>query len=135
MEPWIKSFSDIECLRHILLPPETEDDLDQVRFKVWEAKHLAEKYQLATCFNFGLGLTGALLMFGVKQVCMFAVTEPELIDAYLEIDHQFNLRNYKIALDLGVDMIRPTASMNHATSIVPKCSSASSSDVLRRRLE
>jgi len=106
VEPWIKSLRDIECLRHILLPPQTEDDLEQVRFKVEEAKRLAEKYQLATCFNFGLGLTGALLMFGTKQVCMFAVTEPELIDAYLEIDHQFNLKNYKIALDFGVDMIR-----------------------------
>ncbi len=35
-----------------------------------------------------------------------AVDNPELIDAYLELDHALNLKNYEIALDMGVDIIR-----------------------------
>ena len=106
VEPWIKSFEDLECLRYILLPPHKKKHFEEIRFRVRVAKHLAEKYQLATCFSFGLGLTGALLVFGPIQVCKFAVTEPKLIDTYLEIDHQFNLKNYDVALELGVDMVR-----------------------------
>jgi len=105
-EPWLKSVRDLDCLSHILLPPRTEDDFEQIRFQLREANRLAEKYRLATCFYFGLGLTGALQMFGPTQVCMLAATEPGLIDAYLELDHRFTLKNYEIALDLGVDMIR-----------------------------
>ncbi len=106
VEPWVKTFADLECLRHILQPPKTRQDLEGIRFDITQARHLADHYDLALCFESGLGLTGALQVFGATQLCEAAISEPALVDAYLEMDHQLNLKNYEIALDLGVDIIR-----------------------------
>jgi hypothetical protein len=106
VEPWVKSAADVECLRHILLPPRTRQDLNAVRFEVEQGRRLADKFGLATCFSFGLGLTGALNMFGPEQLCVLAAEQPELVDSYLALDHEWNLANYEIALDLGVDIVR-----------------------------
>jgi len=37
---------------------------------------------------------------------MLTISDPELVDAYLEVDHQFNLKMIEIGLELGIDMIR-----------------------------
>ena len=106
VEPWVKTLADLECLRHILQPPQTRQDLEAVRFDLHQARRLADQYDLAICFEAGLGLSGALQVFGATQLCMAAIAEPDLVDAYLEMDHQLNLKNYEIALDLGADIIR-----------------------------
>jgi hypothetical protein len=106
VEPWVKTRRDVDCLRHILLPPRSRDEMEEVRFRFTETSRLAANHGLATIFYFGLGLTGALQMFGAESMCLLAASEPELIDDYLGVDHQWNLRNYEIALDLGFDMIR-----------------------------
>lgn len=106
VEPWIKTLDDVACLGHILRPPATESDLAQVRFDVADCRHWADRYGLATCFYFGLGLTGALDMMGAEALCTLAVDAPELIDAYLEVDHRWNLASYQLALELGVDFVR-----------------------------
>lgn len=80
--------------------------MERIRFNLGETRRLADAYGLAICFSSGSGLTGAVQVFGPTAVCELALTEPELVDAYLELDHQLNLRNYKLALDLGFDMIR-----------------------------
>ncbi|NQU11722.1 hypothetical protein HQ590_13085 [bacterium] len=106
VEPWLKTAADVECLRHLLLPPRSKQDLERIRFEYRAAKRLADRYQLATCFYFGLGLTGALQVFGAEAAPVLAAEQPELIEAYLELDHQWNLRNYEIALELGADFVR-----------------------------
>lgn len=106
VEPWIKSMRDVECLRHLLQPPRKKEDLDQLRFERWELQTLAERYQAATCFYFGYGLTGALSAFGPEALCEKTLTDPEVVDAYLEIDHQWIMDCYAIGLDLGADMVR-----------------------------
>ena len=58
VEPWVKSHQDVECLRHVLRPPHTKRQIAEVRFHFQEMKSLAVKYDLATIFDFGLGLTG-----------------------------------------------------------------------------
>ena len=106
IEPWLKSMADVACMRHILLPPKSRDELEQIRFSHRVAKDLAGRYGLATCFSFGSGLTGALQVFGPSEVCLLAAAEPGLIDAYLALDHAWTMANYEIALDLGVDIVR-----------------------------
>ena len=106
VEPWVKTSADIDCLRHILLPPRTGPHLDGIQFQLREARHLADRYGLAICFSSGLGLTGALQVFGPAPLCLAAISDPELVDAYLELDHRLNLKNYQIALDFDVDLFR-----------------------------
>ncbi|NQU10562.1 hypothetical protein HQ590_07225 [bacterium] len=106
VEQWVKTRRDVQCLRHVLLPPRSKQDLDGIRFDVRQMQRLADTYQLATVFYFGTGLSGALQMFGPTELCLQTAEDPELIDAYLELDHQYNLSNYELALDLGVDVVR-----------------------------
>ena len=106
VEPWIKTMKDVECIRHLLHPPQKKEDVDRLRFDRWELNLLAERYQLPICFYFGYGLTGALMTFGPEMLCEMTITHPEVVDAYLEIDHQWIMKTYEIALDLGVDFVR-----------------------------
>jgi hypothetical protein len=67
---------------------------------------LADRYPVALSVSAGLGLTGAVLMFGPAEVAVRCVTEPDLVDAYLDVDHQYNLKIIALALDLGVDIVK-----------------------------
>lgn len=71
-----------------------------------ERKALADRYNLALGFNHGMGLTGAVNLFGPTDLCLTLCDKPDVVDAYLELEHQNNLANYAIALDMGVDFIR-----------------------------
>ncbi len=105
-EPWIKTMRDVECLRHVLRPPNKAEDMERIRFQFRECKNLADRYQVAFSLSAGMGLTGAVNMFGPAQISMLTITAPELVDAYLELEHQYNLDIMKLGLDLGVDIIR-----------------------------
>jgi hypothetical protein len=106
VEPWIKTIQDVDCLRHILQPPCTPDDLAKVRFQFDECKRLAKRYGIALCMDHGLGLTGAVNMFGPTEISTLCISDPDLVDAYLEVDHRYNLKTMEIGLDLGADIIR-----------------------------
>jgi hypothetical protein len=106
VEPWIKTRQDVECLRHILQPPHSADALARLRFQFGETRRLAEGYQAAVCLSAGLGLTGTVSMFGPTEIAMLCLTDPDLVDAYLEVDHQYNLAIMQCGLELGVDIVR-----------------------------
>lgn len=106
IEPWIKTMKDVQCLSHILLPPSSNADMEKIKLQFKETKLLADRHRQAICFNHGTGLTGALNIFGPVPLCEFTITEPELVDAYLELDHKFNMKCYEIALDFDIDFVR-----------------------------
>jgi hypothetical protein len=135
VEPWLKTAADVECLRHLLLPPRSRADLDRLRFDFAVARRLADAYGVATCFYFGLGLTGALDMFGATQVCTVAADDPAVLEAYLELDHQWNLRTYEIALDLGVDFVRRNGFYESCDFFSPTMLGAMLGPRLRREVE
>jgi hypothetical protein len=106
VEPWLKTKADVQCLRHIFLHDPSEDQLAKLRFEVAEQKALAERLGLATYTAIGHGLTSAMWFFLAEPLCLKMMDEPELIDAYLALEHKFNLRNMELAIDLGIDIIR-----------------------------
>lgn len=106
VEPWLKSPADLECLRHILLPARTEEHLAALRSGYQKSKAIADRFDLATFTTIGSGLTGALHLAGAEAICIMTIDQPELVDAYLELDHRLNVRHMEIAVDLGVDVIR-----------------------------
>ena len=105
VEPWITSMSDLECLRHIMLPPRTKEHIDQLDFFFAESKFLTDRLQLATFASIGMGLTGAQHLFGTEQLCLLTIDQPDLVDEYLELEHQLNLSKLEIAGKFGVDII------------------------------
>ena len=56
--------------------------------------------------SIGLGLTGAQHLIDSAPICFMTIDNPELIDAYLELEHDVTMKNYEIALDFGVDIVR-----------------------------
>jgi hypothetical protein len=104
--PWLESEADLECLKHILRPPETADELARLEFGHRAATRLAGKYHLATMVSVGMGLTGAQQLIDSAPICLMVVDNPDLVDAYLELEHRNTMKNYEIALDFGVDIVR-----------------------------
>lgn len=103
---WIESEPDLECFSHLLRPLDNPATLAAQRFAAAEAKRrLAEPLGLATFASCGMGLTGALQVFGPTNVCLLAAEKPEWLHRYLELDHAVNLRTIELALDLGADIL------------------------------
>lgn len=132
VEPWIKTMRDVDCLRHILLPPQEADDLSRVRFQFMQCRRLAARYAVPLSASCGLGLTGAVHMFGPTEAAMRCVTEPELVDAYLEVDHRYNLAIMEIALELGVDIVKRNGFYESCDLFSPAVLSRFLSERLRR---
>ncbi len=105
VEPWLTSPVDLECLRHILLPARTKEHFEGLRFGYAEAKTLTDRLGLPTATRIGLGLTGAMLLCGAEALCIMTIDQPELVDGYLELEHQLNVRHMEIAVEMGVDII------------------------------
>ncbi len=104
--PWVESQEDLTCLEYLTAPPETEQELETLRFYHAEATRLAEKHGLARLISIGSGLTDGLHSFGTNGICLKSVDEPELVDRFLEIEHRNTMENLEIALELGTDFIR-----------------------------
>ena len=106
VQPWIETETDLECLKHILKPPTTGDQMDRLRFMWNVTRRFAEKYSIPTMLSAGMGLTGAQQLIDSTPICLMVVDNPDLVDAYLELEHGLTMKNYEIALDFGVDIIR-----------------------------
>ena len=105
-KPWLQTQQDLDCLKHILKPAWKKEHLDQIRFFANEGKRLAQKYHLPTCSDVGMGLTGAQQLIGATEICLMTIENPDLLNGYLEIEHENNLKNIEIAVDMGADLIR-----------------------------
>ena len=105
-EPWLKTQADVECLKHILLPPRTAEQIERMRARAERAKARAGQYRLATMATIGSGLSSALYMFGAEKLCLLTLDDPGLVDAYLEIEHRWNVRMMELAAEWGIDIIR-----------------------------
>ena len=105
VEHWIKTEADVECLGYVFRPPWKKEHFDLLRLRARQSGELADRLQIARGAFIGNGLSGALELIGAEKLCMMAIENPGLIDAYLEIDHRMNVRNMEIACDLGADII------------------------------
>jgi uroporphyrinogen-III decarboxylase len=106
VEPWIQNESDLACLKEIQKPRDPKEALGRARPGFASAKALADRYGLATTSNAGTGLTGAMQLFGASELCIMTLDNPGLVDAYLEHEHQINLRTIEVLGELGVDIVR-----------------------------
>lgn len=120
VEPWLKTSQDIECIKHLIQPVSKKEDLDAFRFKLMECKNLADKYDLPVMVEVGCGITKALQLFGPEVMCVKAIEEPELIERFLEIEHEANMRKIELAADLGIDILRRNGFYESCDFLSPK---------------
>lgn len=106
VEPWITSEADLDCMRHILRPPEREADVAVLRKRCEEARALSATYGVATYANCIYGLTTAHKTFGAEDLCLMTIEKPELVEGYLDLGHRINMRHMEIATEAGIDIVR-----------------------------
>lgn len=107
-ENWLKTEADVACLEHILLPPRTAEQVEQVRDAFRASKTVADRLQVATLATVGSGLTTALWMFGATELVLLTMDNPGLVERYLALDHRWTLQMIEILIDCGVDVIQRT---------------------------
>lgn len=105
VRPWLQTEADLECLKLVQSPRTVGQILDAARDGVAQATSVARRYGLALCSSGGLGLTGAQHLFGASELCLAVIEQPELVEAYLEHDHQTNLRTIAALGELGCDIV------------------------------
>lgn len=105
VEPWLQTEADLACLQQVQAPRSVGQIVDAARESVAVAAKAARRYGLALCSRGGLGLTGAQHLFGASQLCLAVIEQPELVEAYLEHDHQINLRTIAALGELGCDVV------------------------------
>jgi len=76
-----------------------------VRAVFAERRPVAERYGLALAAQFGEGLTGAMKLFGAEPLMMAVIEQPGLVEAYLDLEHQINLKRIELAAACGADVI------------------------------
>lgn len=128
---WIETEQDVECLKHILRPPDDASAIERIRFEFTEVKQLADRLQLPIMTGIGNGLTGGLQMFGAQEICMMTVEKPEIIREYLEIEHRVSMELISLAADLGVDIVRRNGFYETSDFYSPRMLEAFIGDFLR----
>jgi len=103
VQPWLETETDLNCLKQVL--QFSDDAAAQAKVDFVRAKSFADRYGLATRTRIGTGLTGALQLCGAEPLCFMTIDQPELVESYLEYEHQNNLRAIEIYGNLGVDII------------------------------
>lgn len=105
-EPWLQTEADLECMRHVVLPPHTAAQVNAARAAVRGRKAVVDSLGLPTKVSIGLGLTAALMACGAEQICMMVIDQPDLVDGFLELEHRCSVRLMEIAAEAGIDIIR-----------------------------
>lgn len=105
VEPWLKSRADLECLKFVMELLDLETAVEASRPGCTALRELADKHQLCVYGIGGMGLTGAQHLFGVREICLLTIEDPDLVDAYLAFDHERNLRLIEVHGELGADII------------------------------
>lgn len=104
VRPWIQTEQDLECFKYVVRWDDTADSLAAARAQCDRMKRLADRYGLALMAQFGHGLTGMMQMCGAEPLCVMVRENPGLVDAYLEYEHQINLKKVEAIRGWGVDI-------------------------------
>jgi len=106
VEPWLETEADLEAFKAIRGLDTSPEAAERARTGITGARARADRHELATIAHVGMGLTGAQHLFGVRELCLMTIEQPELVDAYLEYEHQINLRALHVLAGGGADLVR-----------------------------
>ncbi|MBI3985543.1 MAG: hypothetical protein HY343_01370 [Lentisphaerae bacterium] len=104
IKPWIRTLEDVECFRHVCLPP-TADMIERVRAEIPSAQSLADEFGYPLIGNIGHGLTWLTTLMKVEDALVASMDTPELIERFMDIEHAAGLARMEVMLDAGVQII------------------------------
>ena len=105
VEPWIQTEQDLECLRHVLRWDESGRTQEAARSYYDRMRRLADRYGLAVLAMSGEGMTGAMKMMGAEPLCAMVVEDPALVEAFLDLEHETNVKTIDLLGRWGVDIV------------------------------
>lgn len=103
VKPWLENMDDVERWAYLHMPP-GKREVEVFKERMAKARVLAQRLGLATMVTIGMGLTAAFLLFGVRSIRL-SVKHPEVIESFLEVEHETTMRQLKVALE-NVDIVR-----------------------------
>lgn len=106
VEPWLQNEADLAALQEVMAPLPEARVRERVQHLAAWARELAARWDLATMAHVGSGLTGAMQLCGATQLCLMVVEQPQLVDAYLEFEHQLNLLALRSLAGCHADLVR-----------------------------
>jgi hypothetical protein len=104
IKPWLETMEDVERFKFVHLPP-SDRAVARARERFAAQKKVADEYGVVTMGGCGMGLTYALLLFGAENAVLLSVDHPDIIDRFLEIEHETTMKRAEVLADLGVDVI------------------------------
>lgn len=104
VKPWLETLEDVECYRYVQLPPDDET-VAGGRERFAAQKRFAEEYGVITYAGCGMGLTAGIQLFGAEQGVALSMDQPEVIERFLEIEHEATMKRAELLAELGVDVI------------------------------
>ena len=94
---------DLPALRHLLGPP-LADDVRMCR-ELWKkGKQFAREKQVLLAGGWGVGADALGWLCGLGNAVMFAVDEPEFLDALLDVVSDWNRGRMELMLEEGLDL-------------------------------
>jgi hypothetical protein len=104
VKPWIDDLADVERFRHVCRPPSAASVAAfQESFR--QTKALAEEFGVPIVAHVGMGLTLLIQLMGGERAAIASIECPELVERFLDIEHETNLAMIEIYGRAGVDII------------------------------
>ncbi len=104
IKPWLETMEDVERWAYVHMPPGKREFMIMQR-RMEKVGAWGRRWGLAIMSSIGMGLTAAFLLFGVKSTYL-SIKRPEIIERFLEIEHQTTMRQLEIAVENGVNIVR-----------------------------
>jgi len=104
VKPWLETMEDVERYAYVQMPP-SDEAIARARERFAAQKGVADRYGVITYASCGMGLTAGLQLFGAEQGVVLSMDCPEVIERFLEIEHQATMKRAEVLADLGADVI------------------------------
>lgn len=104
VKPWIETLADVDRFRHLCRPPgETEIAAFHESFAGTRA--LADEFGVPTVAHVGMGLTLLIQLMGGERAAVASIEQPDLVERFLDVEHETNLVMIEAYFKAGVDII------------------------------
>ena len=98
VKPWLETMDDVERFAFLRLPPGKEE-IRLFGESMERLNPMIEEYQVPVVATYAMGLTSGLQLFGAQQIALLSMDHPEIIDRFLEIQHEAEMKVLEILLD------------------------------------
>ncbi len=102
-KPLITSFSDLERLRYLLMPP-TDGAIHHFQEEARLAKVFAGERDVLVSGGLGVGADMAGWLCGLQNLIYLTADDPACVDNLMQLIADWNLQRMEVVLDVGIDL-------------------------------